>query len=176
MEYRLFRTESGNEPKIPSSAVAQAKERNRVWPTLRKLELESTITVKDRKHRENSIRVFELEAQPNNDPQGLGSLPHSLSVSLHARSLYLPLSFSVYLFVFLFARFQSNSARNLASPEASATINVLSSICNFVSTMSTAIKRRQTVAAIRAIVSVLGVSNVPQNNLQVFSWHCNQES
>ena len=72
----------------------------------------------------------------------------SLSLSL---SLSLPLS-----------RFQSNSARELPSPEGSATINVLSSIRNFqlrlhlsVSATSTPIKRRQTVAEIRAIASVM---------------------
>lgn len=67
------------------------------------------------------------------------------------------------------ARFQSNSARELPSPEGSATINVLSSICNFVSTTSTPIKRRQTVAEIRAIASVM-IARVTR------SWSRNQHA
>lgn len=69
----------------------------------------------------------------------------------------------------LLTRFQSNSARELPSPEGSATINVLSSICNFVSTTSTPIKRRQTVAEIRAIASVM-IARI------ICSWSCNQHA
>lgn len=107
--------ESGNEAKISPEALAHWPKSEIECNHLRERERESwwhTITVKD---RENSIRLFELQANPAGD----GSPSPSLS------------------------RFQSNSTRELPSPEGSATINVLSSICNFVSTTSTPIKRRR---------------------------------